>query len=395
MENNSSAGSGNDLKQAYRVAYLVAGFIREQLTNAERDELDQWILAKEENMQLFGELINEENLASSLAAFDKMDVERQLAASKESIQLKKQSIVHFKWWFAAAAMIILVTGFWWINSDSKNSTLSADHISELPKDILPGFQQAVLLTDKGKQQALEIGKSDTVLAGGLYLNRSKGELLYGEGKPGQEVEIHQLLVPRKGTFTAVLPDGTRVKLNAESSLRYPTVFFGLDRTVQLTGEAYFEVAKDAAKPFRVEVGGTVVEAVGTAFNIYAYGDEDILQTSLVEGKVRVSAGEKEQLLQAGQKSAWNGKALTVGDFNAEEVLAWTNNNFVFRDAPIEEIMKQVQRWYDAEIIFKDKVNFHLNATIKRDLPVSRLLELLEQTGHAHFKIENNKIIISK
>jgi len=188
-----------------------------------------------------------------------------------------------------------------------------------------------------------------------------------------------------------LPDGTKVWLNAASSLKYPVVFGGAKRKVELTGEGYFEVAKDPMYPFEVSAGGSTVQVLGTHFNVNAYTDEPAVKVVLAEGAIRLN---NSVVLKPGEQGmiAKNGN-LEKDKADLVMALAWKNGQFVFKQTPIDLLMRQVARWYNATIVYDAKVPDHFNAEIGRDVPVSKLLHLLEATGSVHFKIENNTITV--
>jgi ferric-dicitrate binding protein FerR (iron transport regulator) len=165
--------------------------------------------------------------------------------------------------------------------------------------------------------------------------------------------------------------------------------------VQLSGEGYFEVVKNSSKPFKVIAADVNVEVLGTHFNINAYSDEPALTTTLLEGSVRVSKGSDFKLLTLGQQSAVINNDIKISNVDTSNVVAWKNNEFKFTDAPIETVMRQVKRWYGAEIVYQDKVSHHFNATVDRTEPIDKLLHYLEGTGQVHFKLENKKIIVMK
>jgi transmembrane sensor len=206
---------------------------------------------------------------------------------------------------------------------------------------------------------------------------------------------HTLTIPRKGRYRLVLSDGTIVWLNAASSIRFPAQFPATERKVYVTGETYFEVAKDARKPFRVVTGNVEVEAVGTAFNVNAYPEEPAIATSLIEGQVLVRSGATENLLQPGQQALVNATGFSIVPASLKEVAGWKNDEFVFVNTPLSVLLRQVQRWYDAEVQFKEPVEVHLNARISRSVPLSSLLRILEGTGHVHFEVKGQTIYVSK
>jgi ferric-dicitrate binding protein FerR (iron transport regulator) len=205
--------------------------------------------------------------------------------------------------------------------------------------------------------------------------------------------FNTLTVPAGGQYKVVLPDGTKVWLNASSSLKYPMVFGGAKRKVELTGEGYFEVAKDPMYPFEVSANGSTVQVLGTHFNINAYTDEPVIKCALAEGAIRLN---NTVVLKPGEEGLI-GKNGNIEKAKADlaTTLAWKDGQFNFKQAPIDLLMRQVARWYNAGIIYDAQITDHFNAEIPRDVPVSKLLHLLEATGSVHFKIENNTITVMK
>jgi ferric-dicitrate binding protein FerR (iron transport regulator) len=195
-----------------------------------------------------------------------------------------------------------------------------------------------------------------------------------------------------------LSDGTKVWLNAASSITYPTAFFGKERSVTITGEAYFEVAKDPVRPFRVKTNDLDIAVLGTSFNINAYPDEPASKTTLVEGSVRVSRGNVSQLLRPGQQArVKDGHVSLIPDADLEQVLAWKNGLVKLTGASIQDVMRQVSRWYDVDIQYEgnlDKAVFV--GIVSRQQDLSKLIQVLEATGYVHCTLDQkNKIIIVK
>jgi transmembrane sensor len=192
----------------------------------------------------------------------------------------------------------------------------------------------------------------------------------------------------------VLSDGTKVWINAESALKFPPAFTGHERTVELTGEAYFEVAGNADKPFHVIVNGMQVQVLGTSFNVMAYPDESVVRTTLLEGAVRLTQGNHSRLLQPRQQGIVNNKGITVVDADTDEAIAWKNGYFEFNRSDIRDIMRQLSRWYDTEVIYESKVpDDEFVGKISRDAKLSQVLHIL-QLSNVHFRIENRKIVVT-
>jgi ferric-dicitrate binding protein FerR (iron transport regulator) len=392
MENSQKTGGAKDLKQAYRTAYLIAGFLKQTLTQEEKDELDDWILASDENMILFEKMTDEKNLAEANNWFKKINVEEDLVKTKKKLTAKKPMRL---WpYIAAAAIIIAILVGIYFNQNSGNGKDSPP-IAVKNQDMMPGSDKAILTLDDGKVIELRSDGSDTIINKQVKNLRKDGQLIYDSSRRTKELVYHTLSVPRKGQYKLTLPDGSKVWLNSESSIRYPVFFTGKERKVFVTGETYFEVAKDKDKPFRVVSGNITVEALGTQFSVNAYTNEPFISTTLVEGSVMVTKGTVENILNPGQQAQLTEKDFQIVKVNTDSAVAWKNNEFKFINTPIDAIMRQLERWYDADVEYRDKVTLHLNATIGRDVPVSKLLDIFEETGQVKFKVEEKKIIVMK
>ncbi len=381
------------MQNSYRVAYLICGFIQKTLSIEEEEELDKFILASESNMQLFEDLTDENTTDEFLKWYAGRDTEGKLIEMKKRLKFRKSSPVHSFWKYAAAACLLGIAGFgiYFIAFNKKDATTST--VAKQDKDIQPGSMYATLKLAGGKTIVLN-GSMDTTINEQIQIKN--GEIVYDSGAENQPPALHEIVIPRKGFFKLVLPDGTNVWLNSASSIRYPNEFTRQDRRVMVTGETYFEVAKDTSKPFIVSVNGIEVRALGTAFNINAYPDEPELKTTLIEGSIKVSNDVMQEILKPNEQVNIRGKSwMLFKGIETDVVTAWTHNKFKLRNNTIEEVMQLVERWYDAKIIYKDKVNFHFNGLIDRGLPVSELLKLLEATGHVHFAIDGNTITVKK
>lgn len=277
--------------------------------------------------------------------------------------------------------------------------------SHLKNDIPPGRNAAVLTLSDGSRLVLD-NSINGILArqGNAVIRKLKdGQLIYDQsGLSASNGHDHSMTIadnsvstPRSGEYKLLLPDGTRVWLNAESSLTFPPVFGGSERKVELSGEAYFEVARNEAIPFRVIAGDTEIEVLGTHFNVNAYHEE--VKTTLLEGSVRLKRDGQETLLQPGQSGIPSEDgAFTVQEeaVHAEEVVDWKNGYFVFQDENIRTIMERAARWYDVEVEYRGNMedkNFW--GKVSRYENISELLKNLELTGMVRFKIEGRKVIV--
>jgi len=313
------------------------------------------------------------------------------AKQVESFAVKKK-----RGWFAAAAVIAfsISTGGLYLAVSSK---ASADNIATLApnKDIQPGNNKAVLTLANGTKLMLNDSLNGIVAKeGSIQLVKNGGELSYKSlDKATNSISYNTISTPRGGMYELVLADGTKVWLDAASSLKYPASFVGNERRVELTGEAYFEVAHNKKMPFRVVVNQMTVEVLGTHFNINAYTEEAAAKTTLIEGAVKVSANNATEFLTPGKMASYKNASIAVADANIEEELAWKNGYFIFNKAGIATIMRQLSRWYDVEVSYEGTVpQNEFVGQIKREETLVGALKILELSG-MHFRIEGRKVIV--
>lgn len=391
--------SGMD-KSAYRVAYLIAGFIRHTLTESEHDELDNWVNENDHNMQLFEDLTDEKNLVANLEWMDKLQTEQSYQAMQEKGAFKVPSQkLYNKWIWLAAASVVVLLGVFFVYRYTSSKPGSVEDIATTDTTLLkPGGNRATLTLGDGKVIDLTYAKTGVIENdSGVNVNKTAdGELVYEKGSSlGNAAVQHILSTPVGGQYQVTLPDGTKVWLNAASTLKFPPAFSGKEREVMLTGEAYFEVAKNQAQPFRVlMIDSTTVVVTGTHFNINAYQNEKQQQVTLLEGSVTILSAMNVTKLEPGTQALIQNRQITKDKvLDAEEITGWKEGLFVFHDAPIESIMMQLERWYDAKIIYKASIKQLFNATILRKEPLAKVLNLLELNGYVHFKTENNIIYV--
>jgi len=300
-----------------------------------------------------------------------------------------------RWWHYAAAAAIVVgiavgTIIWFNQYHQKNSLTN---LLEKAEKIGPGTERAILKLGNGQRLPLDSANGNIMQSGNLTVVNYGGKLDY-EGKTDVP-EYHTLTTPRGGQYKVQLPDGTDVWLNAESAIVYPTAFTGDQRKVKVTGEVYFEVAKQAGKPFVVDVDGkAVVEVLGTHFNISAYTDEKNIKTTLLEGSVRILHHREMAVLRPGQQAQIADLEINViNNPDIETVMAWRNGVFHFNNARLDEVLRQLARWYDVDIVYEKEIpGIVFKGDLKRDLNLSQALIILSQLG-VHFNIEGKKLIV--
>ena len=313
-----------------------------------------------------------------------------------------------KWAVAASILILFATGAYFILSNTKNHSPRLSKTTQKSTEDMrpnsPGGNKAVLTLADGSVINLNNAKNGTLTRQGniKVIKEEDGQLLYYADQEGATVNGYNTIsTPRGGKYQIVLADGSKVWLNAASSLKFPASFTGKTRQVILTGEGYFEVAKNASMPFHVKVNDMTIEVLGTHFNVNAYEDESSVATTLLEGSVKIkkdlSAKSSSQslVLRPGEQAelAKDGKLKVNHNANMQEVIAWTNDNFEFNNTPVKEIMRQISRWYDVEIDYRGPLPRHqLTGKISRNVDLNQLIDMLKYTG-INMKIENKKIII--
>ncbi len=290
---------------------------------------------------------------------------------------------------AAAVLFLLVAGIYLLQGRRKTSLAVVSPVYK--NDVAPGVEGARLKLADGNTLSIDSTKDGLIaVQGKVRIYKERGQLVY-KGLT-DEVLYNEIITEKGQQWSARLPDGTQVWLNAASSLRYPLHFTGEERLVTMTGEVYFEVVHDALHPFRVKAGGQVVEDIGTAFNINAYPDEGAIVTTLSEGSAKVNG---DAVLIRGQQSKLSpgGVIRVVRQADTEQALAWKNGLFSFKDADIQTVMRQLSRWYNVEVRYQGDIQPVLfSGEIGRNLSLAGVLSGLEQVN-VHFKIEEDKRIL--
>lgn len=307
-----------------------------------------------------------------------------------------------RWWAAAAVLVLLGTGlYFWQQQGTHPASVSSS--PPLSHDILPGTTGAILTLANGEQVVLDSLQDGVVAAQhGTQTILANGQLSYNQLSPTADtVSYNTLSTPKGRQFRVMLPDSTIVWLNASSSLTYPTVFTGQERKVSVSGEAYFEVAKNRKMPFRVHLPASVkIEVLGTHFNVNAYADEASVKTTLLEGRVRVITDNAQAVMLPGQQAqvsrtspAHSPAQINIIAADTEQIMAWKNGLFNFENAGLEEVMRQLARWYDIEVVYENGIpDIHFAGEMNRNISLTGLLKILEKTG-VHFRIENGRRLV--
>ncbi len=300
----------------------------------------------------------------------------------------------------AAAVLIIIISLGIKFYRDKNSQKEVLLTNEKPiQDVAPGGNKAFLTLANGTKLSLtDATDGELARQSGISIVKTEdGQLVYNVSNTGREGNTAPLFntieTPRGGQYQINLPDGSRIWLNAASSLRYPVVFSGSERKVELEGEAYFEIAENKASPFRVVSNNQIVEVLGTHFNINSYPEEGTVRTTLLEGSVKVRSGNNSAMLKPGQQSQV-GNSIHVTQADTYETIAWKNGKTQFSNADIKIIMRMLSRWYDVEVEYQgEMIGTGFGGSVSRSKNISEILKLLELTGDVHFKIEGRRVIV--
>ena len=387
------------------ILQLLESYLKQEATEEEKTALGRWIEESGEDEQL-------SVLENAWAAFEMEDPMREdrmqtiLKGILGGTSLRKPAIYRRGWfrWAAAACIGMLVLGSYLVWRRGERAVMPVAAPQRWAAEVAPGGNKAVLTLANGSTIILDSAANGilTEQDNARVSKRGDGVLAYEGGASGSrkpraagDVSFNTLTTPRGGQYEVRLPDGTKVWLNAASSLTYPTAFTGRNRKVTMTGEAYFEVAPDQQRPFEVGTGGLTVDVLGTHFNINAYTDEAYVGTTLLEGSVKVRTGKAAVVLRPGEQGVTEntGGIRTAAQVNLEQVMAWKNGLFYFNHADIQTVMRQISRWYDVEVEYQGVLPVRdFRGKMQRDLQLSQVLKFLEQSD-VHFTLAGKKIIV--
>ncbi|MFD2936715.1 FecR family protein [Spirosoma flavum] len=411
----------------FRQGNLIAKYLTGELSSHEKEELDAWVAQSDHNKELFEKLTDEGILNNELSRFassGKDDAWETIVTKTGFNKPQRHSYIGRRSInYAAAALFFLVSGLLAYQFIYKNTPVK--QIVQQQNDLAPGSNKAVLTLADASQINLDDATNGEIAkqADMIISKTADGQLVYEMAKSAVSSSVeptytsvyNTITTPRGGKFRVVLPDGSKVWLNAASSLKYPTKFRESERNVELNGEAYFEIAhlknsRKEAIPFQVRSVGQIVEVLGTHFNINSYSDESSIKTTLLEGKVKVVktqtissskstkvGGASALILRPGEQAQLapgiRQKLNLIAQADIEEAVAWKNGQFQFKDTDLPTIMRQISRWYDVKVDFQGKVpDTKFRGKISRDVPLSQFFQILQLSG-VNFKLQGRKITI--
>lgn len=399
--------------------YLIQQYLDNKISRDEFEYLLKNIESRNDLSDLLPVLQSKWDESSEMSAGDKIEWDTKFETMMEELGTKESPVIKLpnsrfrKIYQLAAASIILfiiLGGVYFLIYNFNKQEIPDQALAKVVKaDVEPGSNGAILILSDGKQIVLDSTGSGTLaIENNTHIIKKEGQVAYQSSEKISNVPVafNTMVTPRGKEYQLILPDGSKVWLNAASSITFPTAFTEKERKVSISGEAYFEVVpmnKHNGKgtvPFLVTINSnngesTEIEVLGTHFNVNAYDDEIALKTTLLEGAVRVNKGLKTSFLNPGQQAQVfdNGEIKLIRNANVSEAVAWKNGRFDCSNMDIEMIMRQVARWYDVEIEYASNIKERYTVNMLRNIPVSNLLKFLELSGGVSFKIEGKKITV--
>ncbi len=396
------------------IAHLLLKRASGELTPAEALALQEWRALSVDNAQLYDELLQPGGLQSHLQAFEEATAQASLVQAPEvntipSINNNRVVSLRRHWWrYAAAILILLGSGTLLLTNRQRSSTAN---VTPAPEIAAAGYKATLTLAD-GTVIPLDSSAGGAIAQQGnsSIIKKPDGTIAYEKNGTASAGELMNMMsTPKGGQYRLVLPDGTKVWLNAASSITYPATFAGAVRNIKMTGEVYFEVAHDPSKPFMVDINGEgAVEVLGTSFNINAYKDNGTVKTTLMNGKLRVGSASAKQttsdavILSPGQQaiqetetsSGSNVHSLRViNDVDLAQVVAWKNGIFDFTGASFQTLMKEVERWYNVEVKYEGAIpDIRFKGKMDRAIKLSGVIRFLNDYG-IHTQLDGRTLII--
>ncbi|SFA51754.1 FecR family protein [Pedobacter suwonensis] len=378
-----------------RIKFLFDQYLNNVITEDELAELNEHLQNNEDELQ-FDAVVNGYFDSASHAVHPKSKAIGDLAWNAiaheiEKVQPKQRKLFSSLQYIAAAAaiLIFLCSTFFIYRSIYLKDTLRKD----IAHDILPGTHRATLQAANGKIYQLD-GSKQEIINDENTIRYKDGALLEKE----DQIQDFTLSTPKGGQYRITLADGTKVWLNAASSISYPSAFTGKERRVMVMGEAYFEVAHNAQKPFIVKTQSQEIKVLGTAFNVNAYQNEGVTVTTLVHGRVQLNSPDISEpaYLNPGEQSVLNQNAFRITPVDASFYTAWKDGEFIFKATPITEVLRQIERWYNLDIDYSGiPEDIQIHASIQRDRPLSAVLSAIEKITNLKFSIEGRRMKLTK
>lgn len=401
-----------------RLEELLRLFVDGEISREEYGQLFDYIGSNPDDEELniaIDSVFRNAKTFSSLKIEDREQIFQNIIRNKHFVidsydQAEINPKYSYRFWYQpgiAASIIILFTiGFYFFSNRTTVQKVAIKIVEPKVEVIAPGDDRAILTLSDGSKIILEDAKNGILAnqAGVSIQKTSDGKLLYSFSNSAntvtpqseESVLYNKIETPVGGKYQINLPDGSKVWLNSSSSLRFSALFNGNTREVELSGEAYFDVSENKSKPFKVITKDQIVEVLGTQFNINSYSDEGSIKTTLIEGSVKIIYKDKVVLLSPGQQFQPKETLAKVVEADTEEVVAWKDGYFVFKNEDIRSIMRKLSRWYNVEVSYSGNIpEVGFGGNISRSKDISEVLDVLQLTNAVHFKVEGRRITVMR
>ncbi len=387
------------LADKYLISELVFLQISGDISNRQKEILLAWVNESEENKLFFQHLLSKESYKAKLQVYQAFDQQARWGNIAHAItKYRRKRLLKYSA-IAASFLMLFASGGYLLFYSGNNEEGTQTVATERQEPISPGGKDAILITEEGSIR-LSAEKFQINSSGSSIVNNGQ-TVSYTDSKTAENAKklvYNTIMVPRGGEYKLVLADGTQVWLNSESEIRFPIRFGEVHRQVWLQGEAYFKVVENKRKPFSVMVDGKTVEVLGTSFNIKAYEDEDQMVTTLESGAVKFSYGDQSQPLSPNHQIVFSEShsSMEMKKVNVAEVIAWVNGEFYFKSLELKEIMKQLGRWYDFDVDFKDKEleGYLFRGFISRKMEFREVADIIEETSKVNIKLDGKTVEVS-
>ena len=381
----------------YEIAALILAYLRNEIDVEGRKKLDSWLNESASHEVLLARIQDEELQMEDIRKILSYDANKAWMEVTRKVARRRGKKLGIIYRIAASVVVVLgVSLALWMNRDKKVNTNKVVEVAQVA-EILPGRPMATLTVASGAVYQLDT-LDNVALSSTLAANNGK-EVIFTDlqGRDSLvEVQYNQIEIPRGGEYKITLSDGTRVYLNSQTILRFPETFANSDqRKVFLSGEAYFEVAKNATKPFIVHCKDYNVKVLGTSFNVNDYEDESDSKTTLASGKVEIDMNGRQTVLKPGQQAVIKAGRVDVKEVDVEVYTTWMHENFRFQSETVEEIMKKLARWYNIDVVYlgESVKDYHFTGYLPRYADISKVLDLLSLTTKIKFELKGKTITV--
>ena len=375
-----------------KISNLIMKMIKQEITDEEKKILDEWKNNSIKHEELYRRILNENYIFEQYCLRQKINTDK---AWRRINAFSRKRLIRYIGYAVAFLLFNTTLLFWFMKPDMKNINSTDNHIH-------PGFGKATLIVSNS--QEIQLYKDNQVNmmdhSGTKYRNDSS--TLYYQTNTlmdsmSQTPTLHTLVVGKGGEFCVQLSDGTKVYLNSDSKLRYPTTFTQDERQVYLEGEAYFEVKHDKSHPFIVQSKNFTIKVLGTSFNVSNYKDDDVSKVVLLEGSVQVNKADKKYELKPNEAIEIKGNSVQIKQVNAVNAISWKNEKFYFSNERLEVVMMKLARWYDVNLFYTNQTikDYHFSGFIPKYADITKAFDILELTTDVQFEIKDRTVIITR